>query len=162
MKTLYLAQIGRQLFAVDKECVIGVGTYSGGSFKLIEEEGRRYLPLPHGNRAVIFDVRTLMTDHGGQASFVRGVHFLIVAYDDQAMALVMNGKGRIVAADVTVARPLPPAFTGQSRTLVPGVLINGIDLILLLDLQTMLEAAAKGIVKSNVGRRGKERHDHEK
>jgi len=155
MKMLYLAQIGRQMFAVDKECVIGVSTCSGGSFKPIEEEGRQYLPLPHDNRAVICDVRTLMAGYGGQAPFGPGVHFLIVAHDDQAMALVMHGKGRIIAADVAVARPLPPAFTGQPRTLVPGVLINGKDLIFLLDLQTVLEAAAKRASSSRVLSAGK-------
>ncbi|WP_310599242.1 hypothetical protein [Desulfobulbus sp.] len=139
MKMLYLAQIGRQLFAVDKECVIGVGTCNGGSFKPIEEEGRRYLPLPHGDRAVICDVGALMAGYGERAPLKRGIHYLIVAHDDQALALTMTGKGRIVAADVAVTRPLPPAFTSWSRTLVPGVLINGMDLILLLDLQTVLE-----------------------
>ncbi|MDR2549882.1 MAG: hypothetical protein LBD10_06775 [Desulfobulbus sp.] len=139
MKMLYLAQIDRQLFAVDKECVIGVGSCNGGSFKPIEEKGRQYLPLPHGDRAVICDVGALMAGHGDRAPLKRGVHYLIVAHDDQALALVMTGKGRIVAADVAATRPLPPAFTSRSRTLVPGVLINGIDMILLLDLQTVLE-----------------------
>ncbi|MCL1980430.1 MAG: hypothetical protein FWG62_05085 [Proteobacteria bacterium] len=139
MKALYLAQIDRQLFAVDKERVIGVSSCNSGFFKPIEEGGRRYLPLPYGNRAMICDVQSLVTGPGGQAPARQGGHYLIVAADEELMALAMTGKGRIVTADVAAARPLPPAFTGPSRMLVPGVLVNGLDLILLLDLQAVLE-----------------------
>lgn len=140
MKTLYLAQIGRQLFAVDKECVLGVGMLHDGAVKPMEEEGRLYLPLPHGNRAVICDVRALMGRNGDRISSGRGCYYLIIGHGEQVMALTMSGKGRIIVADVVAARPLPPAFTGQSRALIPGVLVNGMDLILLIDLQAALAA----------------------
>jgi len=141
MKTLFLAQIGRQLFAVDKECVLGVGMHNDNPVKT-ESDGRRYLPLPHGHRAVICDVRTLMAGYEEEASAKRRGHYLIVGHDNQAMALVMNGKGRIATADIAAALPLPPAFTGLPRALVSGVLANGADLILLLNLQAVLEATA--------------------
>lgn len=138
MKALYLAQIGRQLFAIDKECVLGIVKCNDASFKPVVEKGRQYLLLPYNNRAVICDVQALMTGSGEAAPARR--HYLIIAHNDQVMGLAMSGKGRIVTADVAAVRPLPPAFTGQSRALVPGVLVNGIDLILLLDLQAVLEA----------------------
>jgi hypothetical protein len=135
MKTLYLAQVGRQLFAVDKERVVGVGMCSDD--KPMEAEGGRYLILPRGIRAVICDMQTLMTGYGRVVTPKR--HYLIVSHDSQLMGLTMSGKGRIITADVAAASPLPPAFVGQARALVPGVLVNGIDLILLLDLQAVLE-----------------------
>jgi hypothetical protein len=139
MKTLFLMQIGRQLFAIDKECVVGVGAQDDGRVKPVEENGKKYLPLPHGNRAVICDVQALMT--GAESSLLskRG-NYLIVAHEENLMALTMSGKGRIVMADITAALPLPPAFTGKSRDLIPGALINCTDLILLVDLKVLLDS----------------------
>jgi hypothetical protein len=139
MKTLFLMQIGRQLFAIDKECVVGVGAQDDGRVKPVEENGKKYLPLPHGNRAVICDVQALMTGAGASLSSKRA-NYLIVAHEENLMALTMSGKGRIVMADVVAALPLPPAFTGKSRDLIPGALINCMDLILLIDLRVLLES----------------------
>jgi len=139
MKTLFLMQIGRQLFAIDKECVVGVGAQDDGKVKPVEENGKKYLPLPHGNRAVICDVQALMTGAEASLSSKRG-NYLIVAHEETLMALTMSGKGRIVMADVAAALPLPPAFTGKSRDLIPGALINCTDLILLVDLKVLLDS----------------------
>lgn len=46
-------------------------------------------------------------------------------------------------ADVAAASPLPPAFTGHSRNLIPGVLVNCMDLILLVDLKAALMATGE-------------------
>ena len=143
MKTFHLAQIGEQLFGVAKEHVLGVGTYSADAPRPMEKDGRRYLPLPHGHRVAICDVRALMAGYDKKSLAKPRGHYLIVAHGSQAMALPMSDKGRIVTADITALSPLPPAFTGQSRTLVSGVLTNGADLILLLNPQTVLEATAE-------------------
>jgi hypothetical protein len=148
MKTLFLAQIGRQLFAVDKACVLGVGMHNEGP-KPTEGEGRRYLSLPHGHRAVICDMRALMAEYEEEAPSQRKGHYLIIGHNNQAMALAMSGKGRIVTADVAAALPLPPAFTGLSRALISGVLVNGADLLLVLNLQAVLEATDRGTGAGN-------------
>jgi|GEM_PF-1329219 len=153
MKTLYLAQIGLQFFAVDKECVAGVGRRNDDAVKPVAENGKQYLPLPHGNRAVICDVQALMSGTGGASPARRGGYYLIVAHEDQFMALTMSTKGRIVMADVAAAHPLPPAFTGQSRALIPGVVVNCTDLILLVDLKAVL-AAADGTAGPGCGEHG--------
>jgi hypothetical protein len=146
MKTLHLAQIGGQLFAVDKECVLGVGMYKADSPRPIEQDGRRYLPLPNGHRVAICDVRALMTGYDAEAIAKPRGYYLIIAHGKQAMALPMSGKGRIVTADIAAALPLPSACAGQSRALISGVLANGDDLILLLNPQSVLEAtAARGL-----------------
>jgi len=155
MKPLFLAQIGRQLFAVDKENVVGVGVRNDDTIKPVVENGRAYLPLPHGNRAVICDLQTLMTRNGGLLPSKRG-YYLIVAHEENLMALTMSGKGRIIMADVAAARPLPPAFARKSRVLIPGVLVNCTDLILLVDLQALL-GATDGEASLGVARADNER-----
>jgi hypothetical protein len=144
MKTLFLIQIGRQLLAIDKECVVGVGVRDDDKVKPVEENGKTYLPLPHGNRAIICDLPTLMNGRESLPISKRG-HYLIVAHDENLMALTMSGKGRIVMADVAAALPLPPAFIGKSRNLIPGALINCSDLILLLDLHSLHEAIGEAV-----------------
>ena len=139
MKTLFMAQIGRQFFAVDKEWVAGVGIRNDDKIKPVEENGKVYLPLPHGNRAVICDVQALMSGSTNSLPSKRG-YYLIVAHEEHFMALTMSGKGRIVMADVSTAAPLPSAFNGKSRDIISGVLVNCTDLILLVDLKALLAA----------------------
>lgn len=141
MKKLYLTQIGRQLFAIDRKCVIGVGICSSTSFKTIREGNQLYLPLPNGTRALICDVQALMA--GPDEGIPARPHYLIVNHNNLIMGLAMNDKGTTIMADIALAQPLPPAFTGQSRKLVPGLLTVDSDLVLLLDLQALLEATTE-------------------
>lgn len=138
MKKLYLAKIGQQLFAVDRKHVIGVGICSTTSFKTIREDGKLYLPLPNGTRALICDLQALISGHDREVP--AKPHYLIVDHNNLIMGLAMDDKGTTIMADIAKARPLPPAFVGQSQKVVPGVLIVDTDLILLLDLQALLEA----------------------
>lgn len=147
MKNLYLAQINRQLFAVDRKDVVGIGICKNESFRPIRKDGGLYLSLPNGKRAIICDVQTLMTERYAQDPSSQ--HYLIVNHNDLTLGLIMSGKGRIITADVATARPLPPAFTGPSRALVSGVLESGMDLIFLLDLQALLE---RYLEDSDIGR----------
>lgn len=137
MKKLYIAQVDRQLFAVDRKDVIGVGVYNTEASGPVRKNGRQYLLLPNGKRAMMCDVRALMTGHNMETPFRQ--HYLIVSHMDLVLGLAMDGKGKTITMDVAAARPLPPAFTGQSRILVPGVLTGGRDLIFLLDLRAVLE-----------------------
>ena len=139
MKTLFMAQIGRQFFAVEKEWVAGVGVRNDEKIKPVTENGKVYLPLPHDNRAVICDVQALLSGSTNLLPSKRG-YYLIVAHEEHFMALTMSGKGRIVMADMSKAAPLPAAFSGKSRDIIPGVLVNGTDLILLVDLKALLAA----------------------
>ena len=136
MKTFFLAQIGRQFFGLTKECVAGVGVRND-KVKPLEEDGKKFLSLPNGSQAVICDLQSFMG--GGEASLhAKQNHYLIINHQKRFMALAMTGKGRIVTADETASRPLPSVFTGMSRELIPGVLINCMDLILLVDLEALL------------------------
>lgn len=136
MKPLFLAQVAGQLVAVDKEVVVGVGRRDS-AIKPVEENGRQYLPLPHGAKAVICDLQTLLNGPGATPAGKRE-YYLIVAQEEQLLALTMTGKGTMIMADIAGASPLPPAFTGQSRQVAPNVLVNCADLILLADLKALL------------------------
>lgn len=138
MKPLFLAQIGRQLFGLTKECVAGVGTRNDSKVKPLEENGKKYLPLSHGNQAMICDLLPLMAMDEEASLRAKHSHYLILNHHQRFIALAMTGKGRLVMADAAAARPLPPAFTGISRTLIPNVLANCTDLILLVDMDALL------------------------
>lgn len=138
MNSLFLMQIGHQLVAIDKQIVMGIAVRDDDKIKLMEEDNKTYLPLPHGNRAIVFDLSTLIS--GKQPQFSRKrEYYLIVAHEDNLLALTMNGKGRFVMANMTNAHPLPPAFPEQARKLIPRVVINGSDLIMLISLHALDE-----------------------
>ena len=135
MKAYFLALIGGQLFGLRKESVAGIGTRDERKVKPLEENGKKLLPLPDGNFALICDLLPLLG--GGEGGHARQSHYLIVTHQGQLIALVMSGKGRLVMMDASSPSPLPLAFNAQARELIPGVLINCTDLILLLDLDAL-------------------------
>jgi hypothetical protein len=138
MKTYFLALIGGQLFGLDKECVVGRAICDENKVKPLEKNGKKFLRLVGGNLAVICDLQPLVV--GGAPFRARQSHYLVVTCQGRFIALVMNGKGRLVTVDETSPSILPPAFIGISRELIPGVLINCTDLILLLNLEALAQA----------------------
>lgn len=135
MKPFFLAQIDRHLVAVAKELVVGVGQKEA-AVKLVDENGHLYLPLPHGDRAIICDLQALLNGTGA-TPLSKQKYYLIVAVEEQLLALSID-KGAMMMAGVGDARPLPPAFSERSRQMVPQVLINGTDLILMVDVHALL------------------------
>ena len=138
MTAYFLALIGGQLFAVDKERVVGVGTRDESKVKPLEDEGRKFLPLANSDMALIWDLLPHMPLQKGQP---RCTHYLLVRQQGLFMALPMLGKGRLVQADDTARQSLPPAFTGMDRRLIHSVLVNCRDIILMLDLDTLAEVS---------------------
>ena len=138
MTTFLLAQIGGQLFGFAKECVAGVGVRNDAKVKPLEENGEKFLPLADGSRAIICDMQSFAG--GGKTPLPsRKGNYLIINHQGGFIAMPMAGRGRIVMLDETASLPLPPAFTGKSRQLIPGALINCTDLILLVDLDVLSE-----------------------
>ncbi len=144
MKPFFLAQIDGVLVAVAKELVVGVGQ-KDATVKLVEENGQRYLPLPHGDRAAICDLQALLNGSGA-APASRRKYYLIVALEEQLLALNIE-KGSMMIADVDGTRSLPPAFSELSRQVVPHVLVNGTDLILMVDLKALLTTTDLEVVQ---------------
>jgi len=137
MKTYFLAVIGGQLFGVAKESVAGVGVRSQSKVPPIEGNGQQFLPLPDGNQAAIIDLQPCMAV--GKTFRAPQSHYLIVNHQGRHLALVMTGKGRLVMVDDTGTQALPPAFSGLSKTIVAGVLVNCNDLILQIDLDELIK-----------------------
>ncbi len=146
MKAYFLALIGGQLFGLRKESVAGIGTRDESKVKPLEENGKKLLPLPDGNFALICDLLPLMGGEGGHA---RQSHYLIVTHQGQLIALVMSGKGRLVMMEASSPSPLPLAFNALARDLIPGVLINCTDLILLLDLDALAAVPSRMASRSS-------------
>lgn len=144
MIPFFLAQIDGVFVAVAKELVVGVGQ-KDATVKLIEENGQRYLPLPHGDRAIICDLQALLNG-SGTTTAARRKYYLIVAVEEQLLALNIE-KGSMMMADVDGARTLPPAFSERSRQVVPHVLVNGTDLILMVDLKALLNTTDIEVVQ---------------
>lgn len=138
MTAYFLALIGGQLFAVDKERVIGVGVRDEARVKPLEDEGRKFLPLANSDMALICDLLPHMPLQRGQA---RCTHYLLVRQQGLFMALPMLGKGRLVQIDDAARQSLPPAFTGMERRLIQSVLVNCRDIILMLDLDALAEVS---------------------
>lgn len=137
MKNYFLALIGGQLFALDKECVAGIGIHNDNRVKLLEDKGKKFLPLPDGNQAMVCDLQQVMP--GGESHRSKQSHYLIVTHEGRFVALLMTGKGRLFMAEEAEQIPLPPAFIGISRKLVSGVLVNCNDLILLMNAHSLLK-----------------------
>lgn len=136
MKTYFLAVIGGQLYGVDKASVAGVGVRNQSKVQPLGENGQQFLPLPDGNLAAICDLQS--SPAGGEPFRVPQSHYLIVTHQGRYLALVMTGKGRLVMADETGALALPPAFSGLSKALIAGVLVNCNDMILQLNLDVLV------------------------
>lgn len=137
MKTYFLAVIGDQLFGVDRASVAGVGVRPPRRVAPLEENDQQFLPLPDGNLAAIRDLRPSLG--GGAGPRAPQSHFLVISHQGRHLALVMTGKGRLVMVDESGVRSLPPAFTGRSREMIAGVLVNGKDLILILNLDALVQ-----------------------
>lgn len=137
MKSLFLAQIGGQLFALDKDYVAGVGIRNDAKLKPLQKNGRQVLPLANGNEALICNLQALLPMD--KMEYSRQEYYLVIKYQGRFMALTMTGRGRLVMADEKNCQTLPPTFTGSARRLVPGVLINCSDLVFLLDMAVLGE-----------------------
>ncbi|WP_043770040.1 chemotaxis protein CheW [Desulfobulbus propionicus] len=140
MNTFFVIQIEEQLFGLAKEWVAGVGVRNDSKVKPIEENGRKCLPLAHGHRAVICDFRDLL-GIGDAASHGKQQFYVILSHHGRFMAVPMSGRGRLVMVNETTVHALPSAFQGQPRKLVPGIVHNGQDAIVLVDVQALMDIA---------------------
>ena len=138
MKSCFLAQVGGQLFGVERSYVRGVSVGSIGKRSSMDRDSGTLLQLADGNQAVFCDLRNLMPVSSGRRN--RQANSLILHSDGRFLVLAMTGRGRLAMLDETACKPLPPAFPEACRVLVPGVLINGHDLVLMLDVSALLEA----------------------
>lgn len=135
MTSLFLAPMKGQLFAFSKEWVVGVGGRNVEHNRSAGNE-QKYLRLPTGERANIFHFRDLLDNRFGlpQAQLR---YYLILHYRDTYAALSIEGRGQWA----TVIEPnyfsLPPCFPTRSRQMIPKILLNGNDIILMPDMDAL-------------------------
>lgn len=140
MTSLFLAPMKGQLFAFSKEWVVGVG---GRNVEQNRSNGieQKHLRLPTGERAQIFHFRDLLDNRFGlpQAQLR---HYLILHYHDTYAALSIEGRGQWA----TVLEPnffaLPPCFAMPSRQMIPKILLNGNDILLMPDMDALFALMA--------------------
>lgn len=138
MKACFLALIGGQLFGLEKHNIAGIGVRDDRRVRPVERQGRLYIALPNGEQALICDLFQAMGVE--ESRIFKRSHYLIVTNEGQFLALAMTGKGRLLTVDVAAQTLLPPAFTGFSRDLVAGIVPNGNDAIVLLNVAALFKA----------------------
>ena len=132
MTSLFLAPMKGQLFAFSKEWVAGVGGRNTEQNRVAGNE-QKYLRLPTGEKAHIFHFRDLLDNRFGlpQAQLR---YYLILHYRDTYAALSIEGRGQWATVLTPDYHTLPPSFSTRARLMIPKILINGNDIILMPDM----------------------------
>ncbi|MGE4559455.1 MAG: hypothetical protein AB7E77_04610 [Desulfobulbus sp.] len=141
MTALFLAPIKGQLFGINKEWVAGVGACKIDPHQSAEKNGRKYLRLPTGERTNIFDFQCLL-DKQCSAQQDSLKYYLILHYKGEYTAIPIHGRGQWASVTEPTTTPLPPAFARPSKELIPRIIINGNDIILLPDMDTLFRHIA--------------------
>ena len=150
MKELFLSCTGGYWYAFDKESVRGVATVPLQHDSLIKrEKGKVYLELPNGEKAEICNLSLLYTEttssFSGQhaATAPRNYFYAILHHADRVLAIPMRGRGKLCMADLATLQPLPPVFPDASRQILQGLLINGQEVFMRLDLDALMQVMDK-------------------
>lgn len=139
MKSYYLAMVGGQLLAFKREAVAGVAARGERKRRPPVEHGREVLRLAQDRTALICDLQPFLGGVGETGADTDPQdHYLIIMHREQYLALIMTGKGRLIMLEEEALLALPPAFSGPARQLVQGVLLNGADVVFLLDSEVLL------------------------
>ncbi|MDD2463498.1 MAG: hypothetical protein PHI97_05830 [Desulfobulbus sp.] len=141
MTSLFLAPIKGQLIGIDKEWVSGVGACKVDPNQSAVINDQKYLRLPSGERALIFDFQGLF-ENTFNAKREPLKYYLILHYKDRYTAIPIHGRGQWVSVTEPTTATLPPAFTKRAKELIPRIILNGNDIILLPDMDALLRTAA--------------------
>ncbi|MGD9947149.1 MAG: hypothetical protein AB7U29_01570 [Desulfobulbus sp.] len=140
MTALFLAPIKGQLIGIDKKWVSGVGACKVDPSQSAEIVDQKYLRLPSGERALIFDFQRLF-ENTFTAKRDELKYYLILHYKDRYTAIPIHGRGQWISVTEPTTATLPPAFTKDSKELIPRIILNGNDIILLPDMDALLRSA---------------------
>lgn len=101
--------------------------------------GQSWFSLDEGN-AELCPLRLLFT---WATPDFKEDHYLVLFHHGRLLALPMRGPGREGMALLHALQPLPPAFPALARRIVPGMLLNGREVIMRLDLDELARAMDK-------------------
>lgn len=149
MTSLFLAHIQGQLFAFPKEWVTGVGGRNIAPNRSTGNE-QKFLRLPTGERANIFHFRDLLDNRFGvpQAQLR---YYLILHYHDTYAALSIEGRGQWASVFEPNYFSLPPCFSTRSQQMIPKILLNGKDIILMPDMDALFALMASQFNDGSTG-----------
>lgn len=140
MTSLFLAPMQGQLFAFPKEWVVGVGGRNVEHNRLTGNE-QKFLRLPTGERANIFHFRDLL-DNRFSVPLAQLRYYLILHYRDTYAALSIEGRGQWASVLEPSYFTLPPCFSKRSRQMIPHILLNGHDILLMPDMDALFALMA--------------------
>jgi len=137
MTSLFLTTIGPQIIGFDKAQVVGVGASENSSQYSGQNENRRFLRLPDDERAHIFDLLEFFGLAQGNLWEKKRKCYLVLQYNGQFLAIPILGRGQWVSVIASETMTLPPAFSSRSRQFIPQVFLNGNDIVLLPDVESL-------------------------
>ena len=140
MKELLLSKLYGYRYFFAQEAVVRVVAIADTAAP-IKKAGRVWLFVPDDEPAELCPLHLLLpwaSQHGEE-----GDHFLVLRHEGRMLALPMRGAGRACMARLENTLPLPPAFTGLSRQVVPSLLVNGQEVLMQLNLDELVRAMDK-------------------
>ena len=111
------------------------------SCTVVNREERAWLILAEKEAAEVCPLHLLF--NWPQPTDAPADHLLVLRRGPRLCALPMHGPGRDCMARLDMIHALPPAFPALSRRLVPGLLVNGNDVIMRVNLGELLQAMDK-------------------
>ena len=138
MKDVFLADFGGFWYLFDRTVVQRVMAMETAP-KPTVGQGQSWLDTEEGN----VEICPLNLVFKRPANERGNNHYLVLSHNGRLLALPMRGKGRECMALLHALRPLPPAFPELSRQLVTGLLLNGLDVVMRLDVDELVKVMDK-------------------
>lgn len=139
MKEIFLAELCGYWCFFAQEAVHAVAPRPRG--KLVQRNERAWLPLAANEEAELCPLHLLF--NWPQPADAVSDHLLVLRHGGRLCALPMRGEGRTCTARLDMIHVLPPAFPALSRRIVPGLLVNGNEVIMQVNLNELLQAMDK-------------------
>ncbi len=140
MKEIFLSQLCGYWYFFEGELVQAAVAVADRATP-VKKAGRVLLPLEDGENAEICPLNLLFPWAAQQST--KHDHYLLIRHGERLLALPMWGAGRLCMAAMDEVRPLPPAFTGLSRQVIPAVLANGNEVFMQVNLNELVEMMDK-------------------
>ena len=138
MKEVFLAQLCDFWCLFEQEAVQKIVNQP---CTLEKKQGRLWLQEAEGETVELCPLELLL--NWPQPENTTPDHFLVLRHADRTLALPMYGPGRACVIRSDTLRPLPAAFGAISHQMLPGVLVNGNEAVMQLNLGELIRATDK-------------------
>lgn len=138
MKEVFLAQLCGFWCLFEQEAVQKIVNQP---CTLEKKQGRLWLQEVEGEIVELCPLELLL--NWPQPENTAPDHFLVLRHVERTLALPMYGPGRACTIRSDTLRPLPAAFGAISHQMLPGVLVNGNEAVMQLNLGELIRATDK-------------------